>query len=134
MHPGMQIREKIVSAIIIQNTVMAEEKLVFSMLHGMWHSSCISVLLHLGVPEILCTSDKDSLSVDEIATKTGCSSSEQLYQVLRVLSQRGVGLEVDNKKFTANRAMQLLRRDQGTSLGHMAEIRLADEKWMACTL
>ena len=29
VHPGMQIREKIVSAIIIQNTVMAEEKLVF---------------------------------------------------------------------------------------------------------
>lgn len=122
------------SSVLQAISVMADEKLLLSMIHGMWQSACISVLLHLGVPEILCSCGKESLSVDEIATIAGCSSSEQLYQVMRVMSQWGVGRELDNKMFAANRAMELLRRDKGTSVGHMAEFRLADEKWLSCTM
>ena len=108
-----------------------EENIICSMYHGVWQSRCLSLLVSLGVPEILCNSVSTSMSIDEIAEKTGCTASGQLYRVLSALAQWGIGVEKEDKHFAANRAIELLRRDQGQSMGHLVCYYGSDEIWAA---
>ena len=43
--------------------------------------------------------------------------------------QWGIGEELREKRFQANRAMELLRRDKGLSLGHVVGNYGRDEVW-----
>ena len=108
-----------------------EENIICSMNHGVWQSRCLSVLVSLDVPEILCNNVSTSMSIDEIAEKTGCTTSGQLYRVLSALAQWGIGVEKEDKHFAANRAIELLRRDQGPSMGHLVSYFGSDEIWAA---
>lgn len=108
----------------------AEEKLISSMFSGIWKSRCLSVVVSLGVPELLCNS-VTPVSVQEIAERTGCHTDEKIYKVLSTMAQWGIGEELSEKHFRANRAMELLRRDKGPSLGHMVEYYGSDEVWAA---
>ncbi|KAK3709319.1 hypothetical protein QZH41_009269, partial [Actinostola sp. cb2023] len=92
---------------------------------------CLSAIVGLKIPELLCTSEEFSLSIEDIATKSGCTSSKQLYPMMRVLAQWGIGKELENKRFAKTQAMELLRRDKGPSLGHMLEYFGSDEFIMA---
>ena len=47
------------------------------------------------------------------------------------MTQWGIGEELSEKDFKANRAMELLRRDKGPSLGHMVGYYASDEVWAA---
>ena len=107
-----------------------EERLISSMFCGMWKSRCLSTVVCLGVPELLCNASA-SLDIEEIARKTGCRTVEKIYKLMRVMAQWGIGQEVSNKRFKANRAMELLRRDNGPSLGHMVAYYLSEEIWSA---
>ena len=107
-----------------------EEKLISSMFSGIWKSRCLSVLVSLGVPELLCNS-VTPVSIQEIAERTGCHTDEKIYKVLRTMAQWGIGEELIEKHFKANRAMELLRRDKGPSLGHMVGYYASDEVWAA---
>ena len=107
-----------------------EEKLISSMFCGIWKSRCLSVLVSLGVPELLCTSSSP-VSIQEIAERTGCHTDEKIYKVMRTMAQWGIGEELSEKSFKANRAMELLRRDKGPSLGHMVGYYGSDEFWTA---
>ena len=107
-----------------------EEKLISSMFCGIWKSRCLSVLVSLGVPELLCTSSSP-VSIQEIAERTGCHTYEKLYKIMRTMAQWGIGEELSEKNFKANRAMELLRRDKGPSLGHMVGYFVSDEVWAA---
>ena len=108
----------------------SEEKLISSMFCGVWKSRCLSVLVSLGVPELLCNSCS-SVSIQEIAERTGCRTDEKIYKLLRTMAQWGIGEELIEKRFQANRAMELLRRDKGPSLGHMVSYYGSDEVWTA---
>ena len=57
-----------------------EEKLISSMFSGIWKSRCLSVLVSLGVPELLCNS-VTPVSIQEIAERTGCHTDEKVYKV-----------------------------------------------------
>ena len=107
-----------------------EEKLISSMFSGIWKSRCLSVLVSLGVPELLCNS-VTPVSIQEIAQRTACHTDEKIYKVLRTMAQWGIGEELSEKHFKANRAMELLRRDKGPSLGHMVGYYASDEVWAA---
>ena len=108
----------------------SEEKLISSMFCGVWKSRCLSVLVSLGVPELLCNSSSP-VSIQEIAERTGCRTDEKIYKVMRTMAQWGIGEELSEKSFKANRAMELLRRDKGPSLGHMVSYYGSDEIWTA---
>lgn len=108
----------------------SEEKLISSMFSGVWKSRCLSVLVSLGVPELLCNSCSP-VSIQEVAERTGCHTHENIYKLLRTMAQWGVGEELIGKSFKANRAMELLRRDKGPSLGHMVSYYGSDEVWTA---
>lgn len=97
---------------------------------GVWKSRCLSVLVSLGVPELLCNSSSP-ISIQEIAERTGCRTDEKIYKVMRTMAQWGIGEELSEKSFKANRAMELLRRDKGPSLGHMVSYYGSDEVWTA---
>ena len=86
--------------------------------------------MSLGVPELLCNS-VTPVSIQEIAERTGCHTDEKIYKVLRTMAQWGIGEELIEKHFKANRAMELLRRDKGPSLGHMVGYYASDEVWAA---
>ena len=45
------------------------------------------------------------------------------------MAQWGIGEELREKIFQANRAMELLRRDKGLSLGHMVDNYGSAEVW-----
>lgn len=106
-----------------------EEKVIASMFSGIWKSRCLNVLVSLGIPELLCESS-ESVSIQEIAKRTGCRTDEQIYKIMRTMAQWGIGEEVSGEKcFKANRAMELLRRDKGPSLGHMVAYYGSDEVW-----
>ena len=90
----------------------------------------MSVLVSLGVPELLCNS-VTPVSIQEIAQRTACHTDEKIYKVLRTMAQWGIGEELSEKHFKANRAMELLRRDKGPSLGHMVGYYTSDEVWAA---
>ena len=47
---------------------------------GIWKSRCLSVLVSLAIPELLCES-KQPVSIQEIADRTGCHTDEQIYKV-----------------------------------------------------
>ena len=76
-------------------------KLISSMLSGIWKSRCLSVLVSLGVPELLCNS-VTPVSIQEIAQQTACHTDEKIYKVLRTMPQRGIGEELSEKHFKAN--------------------------------
>ena len=99
----------------------------------MWESRCLSTIVVLGIPVIVCSDsgDRPAMSVDEIAKKAGCSDSHQLDKIMRVMAQWGVGKEVEEKKFAANRALEMLRRDRGASMGHWVAYRVSDEHWLS---
>lgn len=99
------------------------------MFSGMWKSRCLSVVVSFAIPELLCES-KEPVSIQEIAERTGCRTDEQIYRVMRTMAQWGIGEEISGeKRFKANRAMELLRRDNGPSLGHMVGYYVSDELW-----
>ena len=108
----------------------SEEKIISSMFCGLWKSRCLSVLVSLGVPELLCNSSSP-VRIQEIAERTGCLTDEKIYKVMRTMAQWGIGEELSEKRFKANRAMELLRRDKGPSLGHMVSYYGSDEVWTA---
>ena len=56
------------------------KELISSMLSGIWKSRCLSVLVSLGVPELLCNS-VGPVSIQEIAERTGCHTGEKVYKV-----------------------------------------------------
>lgn len=110
-----------------------EEKLISSMFNGIWKSRCLSALVSLAIPELLCESG-EPVSIQEIAERTGCRTDEQIYKVMRTMAQWGIGEELSGsgeKRFKANRAIELLRRDKGPSLGHMVGYYGSDELWLA---
>jgi SAM-dependent methyltransferase len=111
--------------------ISQEENVILSMLHGMWQNRCLSVLVGFKIPEILCNTDEPSVSIEDIAAKTGCSSSERIYPIMRLLAQWGIGKELENKRFAKNKAMELLRRDNGPSLGDMIAHYCSDEYFTA---
>ena len=100
------------------------------MVCGVWKSRCLSVLVSLGVPELLCNSCSP-VSIQAIAERTPCHTDEKIYKVVRTMAQWvGIGEEFSEKCFQANRGMELLRRDKGPSLGHMISyINGSDEVW-----
>ena len=108
----------------------SEEKLISSMFSGVWKSRCLSVLVSLGVPELLCNSCSP-VNIQDIAERTGCCTDVKIYKLLRTMAQWGIGEELSGKRFQANRAMELLRRDKGPSLGHMVSYYGSDEVWTA---
>ena len=63
------------------------KELVSSMLSGIWKSHCLSVLVLLGVPELLCNS-VISVSIQEIAKRTGCHTDEKAFSPLLGCSSR----------------------------------------------
>ena len=79
---------------------------------------------------MLCNS-VTPVSIQEIAQRTACHTDEKIYKVLRTMAQWGIGEELIEKHFKANRAMELLRRDKGPSLGHMVGYYASDEVWAA---
>ena len=81
-------------------------------------SRCLNVLVSLGVPELLCNS-YSPVSIQEIAERTCCLTDEKIYKVMRTMAQWGIGEEFNEKRFQANRAMELLRMDKGPSHGNM---------------
>lgn len=110
--------------------VFSEERLISSMFCGVWKSRCLSVLVSLAVPELLCNSCSP-VSIQEIAERTGCRTDDKIYKLMRTMAQWGIGEELSHKRFQANRAMELLRRDNGPSLGHMVSYYGSDEVWTA---
>ncbi|KAK3735656.1 hypothetical protein QZH41_002556 [Actinostola sp. cb2023] len=97
----------------------------------MWQNRCLSLAVGLKIPELLCTSEESSLSIEDIAIKSGCKSSKQLYPIMKVLAQWEIGKELENKHFAKNQAMELLRRDKGPSLGHLVEYFCSEEHFSA---
>ncbi|KAK3731532.1 hypothetical protein QZH41_002015 [Actinostola sp. cb2023] len=114
-----------------QIDTLADQSLLLSMIHGMWQTRCLSVLVGLKIPELLCNTKEHSLDIEEVASKTGCTSTNQIYQIMRVLAQWGIGVELENKHFAKNHAMELLRRDEGPSMGHVVGFFCSEEMWKA---
>ena len=56
------------------------------MFSGIWKSRCLSVLVLLGVPELLCNS-VTLVSIQKIAQRTACHTDEKIYKVLRTMAQ-----------------------------------------------
>lgn len=80
----------------------------------------------------LFVDEESSLSIEEIADKSGCASSKMLYPIMRALAQWGIGIELENKRFTKNQAMEILRRDKpGAGLGHAVEYHCSEEHFSA---
>ena len=132
MNPGATLsRINLVNLIVnMAAKSFSEEKLILSMFCGIWKSRCLSVLVSLGVPELLCNSSSP-VSIQEVTERTGCRTDENIYKVMRTMAQWGIGEELSEKSFRANRAMELLRRDKGPSLGHMVGYYGSDEIWTA---
>jgi len=112
-------------------SLLDDQKSIMSMVHGMWQTRCLTVLVGLRIPELLCKASKQAMSIEEIAAQTGCSSTNQIYHVLRVMAQWGIGIELKDKHFSKNQAMELLRRDNGPSMGHLLEYCCNEEMWKA---
>ncbi|KAK3715492.1 hypothetical protein QZH41_002226, partial [Actinostola sp. cb2023] len=111
--------------------ISSEQSVILSMIHGMWQNRCLSVIVGLKIPELLCNSEESSLSIEDMAMKSGCTSSKQLYPMMRVLAQWGIGKELENKRFAKNQAMELLRRDKEPSLGHFVAYICSEEHFTA---
>ncbi|XP_028512910.1 uncharacterized protein LOC110232448 [Exaiptasia diaphana] len=111
--------------------VSSQEAYVLSIMHSLWKNRSIAVILGLKIPELLCNSEKPSMSIEEIATKSGCQSSTQLYALMRLLARWGIGRELENKHFTKNESMEVLRRDKGPSVGHAFEYYCSEEHYSA---
>ncbi|KAK3727344.1 hypothetical protein QZH41_007742 [Actinostola sp. cb2023] len=111
--------------------ISSEQNVILSMIHGMWQNRCLSVIVGLKIPDLLCTSEESSLSIEDIAIKSGCTSSKQLYPMMKVLAQWGIGKELENKRFAKNQAMELLRRDKEPNLGHMVAYHCSEEQFTA---
>lgn len=111
--------------------VSPEEAYILSLIWSVWKNRCVAVILNFKIPELLCNTDKESISIEEIASKSGCQSSVQLYAVMKVLAHCGIGKELENKHFSKNKSMELLRRDQGSSLGHFFYYLSCDEHFSA---
>ncbi|KAK3733239.1 hypothetical protein QZH41_002011 [Actinostola sp. cb2023] len=111
--------------------ISSEQSIILSMLHGMWQNRCLSLVVGLKIPDLLCNSQESSLSIEDIAIKSGCTSSKQLYPIMKLLAQWGIGKELENKHFAKNQAMELLRRDKGPSLGHLVEYLCSEEHFSA---
>jgi len=112
-------------------SVLEDRETIMSMIHGMWRTRCLNVLVGFKIPELLCNTSKKSLSIEEIASQTGCASTNQIYHVLRGMAQWGIGVELEDKHFAKNQAMELLRKDNGPSMGHVVEFCTNDEMWKA---
>ena len=109
----------------------SEERFISSVFCGVWKSRCLSILVSLSVPELLCNSCSP-VSIQEIAERTGYRTDEKIYKLMRAMAQWGIGEELSEKRFQANRAMELLRRDKGPSLGYMVYSYYgSDEVWTA---
>ena len=120
-----------VTALNMEETDFTEENIISSMFCGIWKSRCLSVVVSFAIPELLCES-KEPVSIQDIAERTGCRTDEQIYRVMRTMAQWGIGEEISGEKRSkANRAMELLRRDKGPSLGHMVGYYGSDELWTA---
>lgn len=111
--------------------VSSEEASILSIMHSVWKHRCIGIMLGLKIPDLICNSSEPSVSIEEIASRTGCETSLQLYPVMRLLAQSGIGVELENKHFTKNKSLELLRQDKGPSLGHLAEYLTSDEHFTA---
>ena len=110
-----------------KSTVMcSEESFILSTINALWKNRCLSLIVGLKVPELLCAAE-EPLSIEDIAKKSGCASSEGLYFVMKMLALWGIGKELENKQFAKNRGMQLLRRDNGPGLGHLIEYFCSEE-------
>ncbi|XP_031571994.1 uncharacterized protein LOC116306099 [Actinia tenebrosa] len=107
-----------------------EENFILSTFHGVWLNRCLSLVVGFKIPDLLCNTDKPSVSIEDIAAKTGCSSSEKIYLIMRLLAQWGIGKELENRHFAKNRAMELLRMDQGPSFGHFLSSYSSEEYLM----
>lgn len=112
------------------DVISSDHSVILSMFHGMWQQRCLSLIVAFEIPELLCNSDHP-VHIDDIAAKTNCRSSKQLYPIMRVLAQWGIGKEMENKHFTTNPTMKLLRRDLGASLGHLVQHYGSEEHLMA---
>lgn len=78
---------------------------------------------------MLSKNEKKSLSIEEIASQAGCQTSDKIYAVMKVLTQWGIGEEREDKHFVTNEVMELLRRDNGPSVGHLFEYHCGDEHY-----
>src|SRR6056300_357841 len=110
-----------------QSVISSEESFLLSILHSLWRNRCVSVIVGLKIPDIVCSSQETSISIEEIAATSGCDSSKQLYPMMRLAAQWGIGIELENKHFAKNKTLELLRRDKGPSVGHFVEYLLGDE-------
>ncbi|KXJ10491.1 Aclacinomycin 10-hydroxylase RdmB [Exaiptasia diaphana] len=107
--------------------VSSQEGNLLTIMHSVWKNRCIGIIVGLKIPELLCNSEKPSTSIEEIAAKSGCKTSTQLYAVMRLLARWKIGKEVENKHFAKNESMELLRRDKGPSIGHLFEYHSSEE-------
>lgn len=111
--------------------VSPEEANLLSIMHSAWKQRCICVAIDLKIPELLCNSSKPSMNIDDIAAKSHCESSEQLLAVMRLLAKCGIGKELEKRHFAKNKALELLRRDHGPSVGHLFGYHASDEHFSA---
>jgi len=104
-----------------------EETPISSMFCGMWKSRFLSVLVSLGVPGLLCNSC-GPVSIQDIAERTGCRTDDKICKLMRTMAQWGTGEELSERSFQANKAMELLRRYKGPSLGYIVSYYGSDEE------
>ena len=113
-----------------KTTVMgSEESFILSTMHALWKNRCLSLIVGLKIPELLCCAEEPSLSIEDIAKKSGCDSSKGLYPVMKLLAQWGIGKELQKKHFARNRGLELLRRDKGPGFGHLLAYFCGDEHY-----
>ena len=48
---------------------------------------CLSLVVGFKIPDLLCNTDQPSISIQEIAEKKGCSASDRIYVIMRLLAQ-----------------------------------------------
>lgn len=76
-----------------QLVISSEESFLLSIYNSLWRNRCLSVIIGLKIPDIICSAET-SISIEAIAAKSGCDSTKQLYPMMRLLAQLGIGIEL----------------------------------------
>jgi predicted transcriptional regulator len=117
---------KIISRSCSGHTLLPSE-LMESMLAGHFLAQCLHVAAVLSIPDLLA---KGHMTVDAIASKTGCHS-RSLHRLMRALSSVGVFTEDLRGQFRLTSLGETLRSDAPNSLRDKAIFEVAAPIWLA---
>lgn len=121
----MQIHRQASSFAINSEATAASEELM-KMVFGFMASQAISVVARLGIADLV---ENGAKNADELAQATG-ADARSIYRLMRALTNVGVFIEDDERRFSSTPMSQLLRKNAPDSIGGFSTFFCSDWHWL----